>query len=420
MERSDTSTEPLIPPFPLVRARQLAITGLVLSCLAAGVGLLVDGQSSSPGIISTFRLILVAVGVLAAGAALALRGDRWDLWLIAAGAIFAVSFGFPPHWDSGRTLAHVVGTLCLAGSALQALPRKTALSIASAVVLLHFGGIFIATTLPDPAPWLSSQLFVRGYSRYLLFVYLRNAYHFYSPEPGPASDLFILMNYELDEKDPATGKNKTLAEWYYLPRRDLHMRDPLGLTYYRRLSITEQVAGTIPDLFTPQSFEKLDARQRRVSAAVGLAGKEPIPLAPNDFEAEVNQYRVPRPDITRYLLPSYARHLAVERSAPGRTVKSMKIYRLEHRIVQTLPFAQGLDPFHPTGYRPYYLGEYAADPSDPTGKHWSLVDPEDPMLYWLVPILPKPGGRSPNDPNGKDFIDYLSRHAGYEVDWRRP
>jgi hypothetical protein len=41
------------------------------------------------------------------------------------------------------------------------------------------------------------------------------------------------------------------------------------------------------------------------------------------------------------------------------------------------------------------------------------------MLYWLVPNVPKRGGASPADPEKKDYIDYLSKHAGFEFDWRR-
>ena len=69
-----------------------------------------------------------------------------------------------------------------------------------------------------------------------------------------------------------------------------------------------------------------------------------------------------------------------------------------------------MDPFHPTTYRPYYLGTYDAE-----GK---LLDPEDPMLYWLVPVLPRAGGTSPID--GLDYDDYLSKHAGFKVEWRQP
>jgi hypothetical protein len=68
--------------------------------------------------------------------------------------------------------------------------------------------------------------------------------------------LYVLAKYELDEINPKTGKPRTVHEWIVLPKRGQHMKDPLGLTYYRRLSVTEAVSTTIPDLYTAQSFEK--------------------------------------------------------------------------------------------------------------------------------------------------------------------
>ena len=68
-----------------------------------------------------------------------------------------------------------------------------------------------------------------------------------------------------------------------------------------------------------------------------------------------------------------------------------------------------LEPYHPTTYKPFFLGEFDRD--------GHLVNPQDPMLYWLVPILyrqPTPGS------DDKDYVDYMSKHAGYDYEWRRP
>ena len=72
---------------------------------------------------------------------------------------------------------------------------------------------------------------------------------------------------------------------------------------------------------------------------------------------------------------------------------------------------QALDPYHPTTYKPFFLGEFDRD-----GK---LVNPQDPMLYWLVPIVSKPPTPGTDD---KNYIDYMSKHAGYVYDWegRKP
>jgi hypothetical protein len=98
---------------------------------------------------------------------------------------------------------------------------------------------------------------------------------------------------------------------------------------------------------------------------------------------------------------------------------TVKIYRLEHRIVPVASYAAGTDPYHPLTYRPYFLGEFYLDAETDRGE---LLDPQDPMLYWLVPILPKqptltPGSRVTAE---DEIEDYLSKHAGFKVEWRRP
>jgi hypothetical protein len=64
---------------------------------------------------------------------------------------------------------------------------------------------------------------------------------------------------------------------------------------------------------------------------------------------------------------------------------------------------------------PYFQGKFTRD-----GR---LINPADPMLYWLVPISPVPGREEvPLDyeaykKNGGFqyyFTDYVSRHAGCE------
>ena len=41
------------------------------------------------------------------------------------------------------------------------------------------------------------------------------------------------------------------------------------------------------------------------------------------------------------------------------------------------------------------------------------------MLYWLVPVIERPGGGIPGDLNKKDYIDFLSIHAGREFEWSK-
>lgn len=431
MERDAPSppVDQLIPPPDPRTVYRTGAVGAGLCGVAAllGAGLDLNGMGES-GPLGTVRLVLVAAGLLVAGAALSMRAGLPAAWLIGAAAAGLSWFGLPPHWDSARMVAGVAGCTALLGAALTALPRTIRLGALSLLAVYHFFGIFLATTWPDPTPWPTQQIGTRAFLPYLMFMYLRNAYHFYSPDPGPASLLYCLIEYE-PETDPATGrpvldekgKPKVPHEWLKIPNRDEHMKDPLGLTYYRRLSVTEQVAQTIPDYVTPASFEKVDVRQRRMEVANGFLPNYPrIPLAPEEVEQAILQYRMPRPDVTRYLLPSYARHILVANSGPGRKAVRVKIYRLEHRVVPVAAFAQGMSPFHPLTYRPYYLGEYYLNPETDRGE---LVDPQDPMLYWLVPIVPKRAAMlRPRDvATVEDEIDdYLSKHAGFKVEWSHP
>lgn len=392
----------LFPPESPQRVYRVGLAGL-LACVAS---LLL----SLAGEMNTIRLVLVAAGCLAAGSAVSLRPGLALGWLILSGTFLAARFGLPAHWDSARIVASVGAGVSAGAALLVLMPLTWRQSVISALAVWHFGGIFCATTWPDPTPWTTQQIGTRMYLPYLMFMYLRNAYHFYSPEPGPASLIAALVIFD---KPGVDGKPE--AQWYTLPLREEHMKDPLGLTYFRRLSITEQAAQSIPA--TQTTFELNAVQQRRLKAAGQILGGMPnypqIPLAPDVFEPQAYQYRQPRPDISRYLLPSYANHIMKRESTPERKAVAVKLYRLEHRV--TPAYQLGVlkqSPYKPITYRPYYLGEFAVNPE--TGRV-ELVDPQDPLLYWLVPILPKTV--TPGDPEKIDYLDYLSTHAGYKFDW---
>lgn len=413
-----SSADELIPPMPPDSVIRVTFYSLGLAAVAAVAGLVAwQVGEGTPWPVHTARLILSGLALLLGGWALTQGPTLVKAWAIVSMAALAVAvLGLPTHWDSARLLARVMTGLLVAGTILVMLPLKARLAILSCAALFHFSGIFCAITWPEPSPWLTSQIGNRVYMPYLSFAYLRNAYHFYSPEPGPASLLVFLVEYELDE--PELGEENTAKEWIILPRRRDHMVDPLGLTYYRRLSLTEMVSPSIHGLVTAQNLESLDAYNRRLRATIMSSSgtRESIPFDEVD-EPRVYQYKIPQAHVTRYLLPSYARHLAMELSGPGRKVVGLKMYRLEHRIMPPSYFSPRAnegrkpDPYHPRTYRCYYYGDY-----DPTGK---LIDPQDEMLYWLIPISPRPGVTLSNDPNQQDYIDYLSRHAGYKFEWER-
>ena len=96
---------------------------------------------------------------------------------------------------------------------------------------------------------------------------------------------------------------------------------------------------------------------------------------------------------------------------------SVKLLRVEHRVIPPGQFLPQYDPetklkrdngdspYNPTTYRPYYLGEYSA-----AGE---LVNPTDPMLYWLLPIAP----RTTANAKGQFFDDYMSLYLKHEFPW---
>ena len=394
---------------------RVGLIGMALCAVAAIYGFAMDqtGHGTPSYFYTTKRLILVAIGALTVGAAISLRPGLSLVWSIAAGAALFASVGLPQHWDSARMLARVMVAIAGVASALIAASKSLRYWILSFVALVHFGGIFMATTWPNPTPWLTQQIVTRFYLPYLTITYLKNAYHFYSPDPGPASLLFCLVTFEHDQEfvHPKTkASTKTSTKWITLPNRQTDWKDPLGLEYYRRLSITEQVNGVYPEGNLP-SAEKKQIEERRKKADAGLWSNYPqIPIAPEIFE--VVQFRMPNPNTARNTVPSFAGHILHNASEPGRIAKSVKIYRLEHKVTTPTIFAQGAKPNHPTSFRPFYFGEYALD----TKGIAQLVDTQDPLLYWLVPILPM--AVPPNSPKGtEDFKDYMSIHAKTKFEW---
>jgi hypothetical protein len=427
MDRDATSAAPpppdVVPPVAWETARKVGLLGAGLTAAAAALGLAAtligDG---TPSAVHTARLLLVFVGTVTAGLAISFRPEKWEAWAIGAAAGALAVAGIPAHWDSFRMLLGIFTAVAVARLVLVLVPTGWRLGLVSAFIVFHFGGIFMATTSPPPTPWFVDQVYNRVYNQYLQFAYLRNAYHFYSPQPGPASILACLIKTEKEEVGPTGETRKGYdLKWVVLPTRPKDIRDPLGLTYYRRLSITDQISRGTPDLLNAATFEQTEMSARRGRVA------DQYPLHPT--EPNVLQYRVPSPEVARFLLPSYAQHLILENTptpeAAART--TILMYRLEHQTLGVMEFtgkgtADGRpgDPYHPVTYRPYFLGEFelvSEDPTNPGASRVRLRNPQEPMLYWLLPVLPRPGGPAPGDPAKKDYVDYMAKHAGLEFDW---
>jgi len=411
----------VVPPVDWAVVRRGGGFGLILCSAAAALGVL-DG----PAFVFTLRLFAVFVGTVAAGLAVSWRPDLVKSWLLGAVVAAAATLGTPAHWDSFRLLFAVIAFVALLRAGIVALPEQHRVKVVSALIVLHFFGILLATTSPNPTPWMVDQMYRRAYEPYLRFVYLRNAYHFYSPEPGPASILVALVKTYEGEETGADGvaRPKYRTQWMVLPRRSAagpdapsDVKDPLGVSYFRRLSLTDAISHGAPDM-NYESFEKSEGRFRRQQLT--LQGNNPyIPWHPNFLP--LYQYRVPHPRVTRYVLPSYAQHILMNLSEKEQGRSTVKLYRVEHRTLNVEGYLGVVskrpgDPYYPTTYLPYYYGEYGFRKDAAGETRVDLLDPQEPMLYWIVPVVERPGG-TPGDPNRKDYEDYFSVHAGREFDW---
>ncbi len=417
--------EDVVPPPEPAAVYSVAAAGLGLIGVAALLGLAVTLIGDrAPWPLATARLWLVGLGAVVTGYAVSRRPGLPGVWLLAAVTAGLAVVGVPATWDSFRLLFAVLAVVAAAGAGVVALPPRWRVRVASVLVLLHFGGIFMATTSPETqgsSPWLTHQLFTRVYYPYLQFIYQRNAYHFYSPEPGPASLLAFMVKTHTGERIDRNGITVPTydREWYVIPKRPDDVKDPLAVSYFRRLSITEQTAGAVPGGYGHVLFEADEARRRRQLARYyDEAAQEERAIPFHPFEQALAQYRVPFPNTLRYTLPSYAKHVIHERTnggderAPRTTVM---IYKLVHSTVAAHELARKRDPvapYAPSTFRTFFLGEYNSS--------GELVNPRDAMLYWQMPIYPKEsaatGVTGPPDPD--EYVDYLSLHAGQKFDWR--
>jgi len=342
--------------------------------------------------------------VVTAGSAVSMRADLWWVWLLGAAAAGLGVVGLPASWDSFHALFRVVAVLAAAGAALSAASWPVRVAASVAAVLFHFSGVFSAATSPPPRPWLTEQMFTRVYNPYLQFIYMRNAYQFYSPNPGPASILAFLIKTETGTEKLPDGQERKLykTQWVVMPRRPADIRDPLGLSYYRRLSLTQQVASANSAFAIPT-----DGDEKRRLFGDREAATATIPYYPFYVVPYANQFAIPNPEVIRFVLPSYASHVVMEHAYQDAAKTTVKVYRLDHQTLaadhmqRKLPNGEYPSPYHPGTYRPYYLGEFNA--------RGDLVNPKDPLLYWLLPVLPRFPG--PGDPVRKTYTDYLSAHA---------
>jgi hypothetical protein len=339
-------------------------------------------------------VVLVFLGLLLAGAGVALRpaspgvlglatlsGALAYLALLSSSlgvagsldAIFKTLGGqqmqLPTPWDSARMVVAVLTLVSAVATILMLLPRVLRRVMVSLLVILHFGGIITSTMTVQPAPWLATMVWTHFYRPYLELAYLSNAYHFYSPEPGPASLLWFYVIYEDGSHD-----------WFKAPLRG---EPPLKLEYLRRLSLAEYAGQLMPPAPVPPS-----RREDRLLAAVrdGISIHMALP--------ESLQYREPKP-YSKIVLGTYARRVFHHPPNPEKRVTGVKIYRALHEIMVPGNFAADRDPEDPNWFSIFYMGEYDAE--------GGLKDPKDPYLYWLIPSLRLNPART--GPRGEPLVE---------------
>lgn len=381
--------------------------------LLAGLACTVIGLALWRTPLVPLRLLFLGAGLLLAGIAVArrLQTTSWEhledraesAGLLAASAFVALLsyLAMEESWDSGRVFLGALITIALLGSFTVLLPRTGRRIVAVVLVALHFGGILTSvTSVPprnEPAPWLSSQLWIHVYRHYLFFGYLTNAYHFYSPDPGPPTLLWFHVEYE-------DGR----ARWIKIPSRH---DSPVGLHHQRMLAAAE--SAYLPILGEPllngefiRTWEKktkkkyellpgiphesgeeiIKRRQLAVKLVKFVDPNDGRPAPPLMLREPIwgSQYSEPQPMALR-LLGSYARHIAhtsPDPDNPHNMVKAVRIYRVVHTLITPHELNDGKNPLDPPTFMPHYMGKY-----DPEGR---LLDPKDPFLFWHVPIVRVP------------------------------
>lgn len=416
---------------------QLVAAGVATSALAVALHLV-------PGAAATcLRVVLLVAGLLLSGGAawwqLRSVGPSFDdraraaILLAAAGAsVLGGYLAMDTDWNSLRMALIVLWVVVLVGVPLVLLPSVGRRIVISLLILFHFGGILTAVTAVQPhnngvIPWLPSFLWNKVYRSYLTFAYLNNAYHFYSPEPGPPTLVWFRVEFE----------GNYPARWLKLANRD---ECATRLQYQRLLALTESTNNHVS-----VSAAKLSILARRLGRGIERFNKEaaqtkrePLVFLPEYFTDLAAHYREPMPVAKRYIA-SYVRHVARTVRPDGHPeakVKRIKVYRLVHGIIlaSQLAGSEPMDPTDPAMYAAYFDGEFDPDgnllyrpfgPRDAKTIEWEeqnfdgtvrmASDPaQDPFLYWHLPIqhVPLVPGMVPKTVEETRLNDTLSIHAG--------
>ncbi len=385
---------------------------LIAGLIAVGLGWLCGEAFRAP---MGVRGLLVVVGVVAAGAAVAIRPASEKVLLGAAVAAFlgclvllppggraavrSGDFDSTANWDSIRLVLAIAALVAAAAALLVALPRLWRRVVVSLLVVVHFGGILSAVLSPQPGPWIAGMAYTFVYRPYLEFMYLTNAYHFYAPDPGPQYYMWFWVDYD-------AGDGKVYWKLYKVPDLDENgwPQYDLALQYQRRLAMGNLTVQTTQPV---DAATLLEASKRREQANLERykAGK---PIIPRHPDPRVVQYAPPVP-VSAFVLQSYVRHVAHQfhRSHPEAVVLRIKLYRVLHKILDAGEYASGKDPNDWDTYYPYFWGEY--------DEHGRLRSKNDPFLYWQLPVIKVKAGASwrfePNTEWAKALLEKATAKA---------
>ncbi len=435
------------PPVPESVVLRWALIGLGLNVLAVCFNLLAV-KTEEINIVQRIGAAFMLAGVFISGCSLSLRPQWYLPWFLASASAIAATFALPAIWGSIPLLTHGLALVTAVIGIIMAASGKLRIVLLSGLIGFHYTGIELAILSPPPSPWIVFQLWQRGMTWWFDSIYVNNAYQFYAPDPGPANQLWFCFEYR--KESGASGEPKTVSEqiasqlgmdelqpryhrWVKLPTRPQDIRDPLGVSYYRRLAITEYAHQGASSNYNTFPTERDDILARR------MGRYKSIPIH-TQMSYPTSQFRPPNDLVRMMILPSYAEHLAhkyakpPEGSEPGLVLHSIRFYRVLHEIVSVEKFGRGIkiprekdkpydfdsdeidrfhpqQPYDPATYYPYFIGEYLPD-----GR---LKNPLDPMLYWVIPIEQKIESRRDGHTasfKDKDYYDhyndYLREHAG--------
>jgi hypothetical protein len=290
-------------------------------------------------------------------------------------------------WDSGALLVRIIAALTGVFSLVVFLPawgRRLAISFA---ILFHFAGILDALATQHGS-WIAVQLWVAVFRPYLQCMGLDASYSYYSQGQGPVPLMWFCVEYE-----GAPGATGRCFRWIHVPDFDkarnaytpegVHIWSGTEITRYQTLAYSSAYGS-----FTPSDF--YSSLRRRLESGK----KQGIPLLnPEEMDYSL-QYKEPCNSAKRWQ-QAFVRHVSricKHPDYPDLEVVGIKLYLVEHKIIDLSQLATGDEPTDDKFYIPFYFGEFDKDGNmKPSSRKTEIKDGyyqetnRDPLLYWVIP-----------------------------------